>query len=112
MLLLHATPSRNLNSILKAGLLTAKSRGRRPAVWAAAPGRASWCLLHVCRKHHTPAERVILLQVDIPRRWLRRCKVRGLWFCRRDILPDRILGVVTFQELARSPVEESAAAGR
>jgi hypothetical protein len=43
-----------------------------------APGRASWCLLHVVKKHRTPAERVILLQIDVPRRWMRRCKVRGL----------------------------------
>jgi hypothetical protein len=106
MRLLHATPSRNLNAILAAGLLIAKSRGRLPAVWAASPGRAFWCVLHVVKRHHTPAERVILLEIDVPRRWLRRCKVAGLWYCTRDVPPERILGVVTFQELARSPVEE------
>jgi hypothetical protein len=45
--------------------------------------------------------------VDVSRRWLRRSK-RGLWYCPRDIPPERIRGVVTFAALARSPVEETA----
>ncbi len=106
MRLLHATPSRNLNSILKAGLLPRKSRGKLRAVWAASPGRASWCVLHVVQKHRSAAERVILLEIDVPRRWMRRCNVRGLWFCKRDVPPEFIRGVVTFKQIARSPVEE------
>jgi hypothetical protein len=34
MLLRHATLARNLNSILRRGLLTARSRGKLAAVWA------------------------------------------------------------------------------
>jgi hypothetical protein len=36
----HATPGRNLVSILRDGLLTAKSRGRLKAVWLHATGRS------------------------------------------------------------------------
>jgi RNA:NAD 2'-phosphotransferase (TPT1/KptA family) len=104
--LLHATPSRNLDSILKAGLLARKSRGRLRAVWAAAPSRASWCVLHVVKRHRTAAERVILLEIDVPRCWLRRCNVRGLWFCKRDVPPECIRGVVTFEQIACSPAED------
>ena len=34
MLLRHATLARNLNSILRRGLLCSKSRGKPPVVWA------------------------------------------------------------------------------
>jgi hypothetical protein len=50
---------------------------------------------------------VVILEVDVPRRWLRRSK-RGLWYSPRDIPPERIRGVVTFAALARSPVDETA----
>jgi hypothetical protein len=49
----------------------------------------------------------VILEIAVPRRWLRRSK-KGLWYCPRDILPERIRGVVTFGALARSPVEEPA----
>jgi hypothetical protein len=49
--------------------------------------------------------------VSVPRRWLRRSK-KGLWYCPRDVPPERIRGVITFGELSRSPVDETAATGR
>jgi hypothetical protein len=51
MLLRHATPARNLSSILHRGLLTRKSKGRLPVVWLHAPGKTSWTLLHTVRRH-------------------------------------------------------------
>ena len=53
-------------------------------------------------------EGVVILEIDVPRRWLRRSK-RGLWYCPRDIPPERIRGIVTFAALARSPVSGGAA---
>ena len=50
----------------------------------------------------------MILEIDVPRRWLRRSK-KGLWYCPRDIPPERIRGVVTFGALSRSPVEEATA---
>jgi hypothetical protein len=50
----------------------------------------------------------VILELDVPRSWLRRSK-KGLWYSPRDIPPERIRGVVTFAALARSPIEESAA---
>jgi len=38
--------------------------------------------------------------LDIPRRWLRRSARKRLWCCPRDIRPERIKGVLTFQEMA------------
>ena len=41
----------------------------------------------------------VVLEVDVPRSWLRRSK-KGLWYCTRDIPADRIRRVLAFTELA------------
>ena len=99
MLLRHATPARNLNSILRAGLLTSKSQGRLPAVWLCAAARASWAVLHTIRRHSGRVETTVVLEVDVPRSWLRKSK-KGLWYCTRDVPPWRIRRVLAFAELA------------
>jgi hypothetical protein len=42
---------------------------------------------------------VVILVVRVQRRWLRRSSL-NLWFCRRDIRPGRIVGVLEFAEIA------------
>jgi hypothetical protein len=98
MILRHATPARNLNSILRGGLLCSHSRGRLPVVWACSPARSSWVVLHVIRRHGGRVESTVVLEIEVPRRWLRRSK-RGLWYCPRDIAPERIRRVLSFAEL-------------
>ena len=78
MLLRHATPARNVPSIRRRGLLTGKSRGRRKVVWLHAPARSCWAVLHVAARHAGVAEAVVVLEIRVPRRWLRRGR-RGLW---------------------------------
>jgi hypothetical protein len=107
MLLRHATLARNLPSIIKAGLLTSKSQGKLPAVWLCSAAKTLWAAAHVVRRHGGRIESVVVLEIDVPRRWLRRSK-KGLWYCPRDIAADRIRGIITFGELTRSPVEEAA----
>jgi hypothetical protein len=107
MLLRHATLARNLNSILRGGLLCSHSQGKLPVVWACSPARSWWAVLHVIKRHGGWIESVVVLELDVPRSWLRRSK-KGLWYCPRDVPPDRIRHVLTFQELAGSPVEEPA----
>ena len=51
MKLRHATPARNLASILQRGLLTRKRKGRLPVVWLHAPGKTSWAQLHTVKRH-------------------------------------------------------------
>jgi hypothetical protein len=51
----------------------------------------------------------VILEVDVPRSWLRRNR-RGLWYCPRDIPASRIRGVITFAALARSALQETPAA--
>jgi len=100
MLVRHATLARNLPSILRAGLLTSKSEGKLPAVWFTCPTAASWAVLHVVKRHGGRVESVVILEFDVPRRWLRRSSRKRLWCSLRDIPPDRIRRVFTFQEIA------------
>ena len=93
MLLRHATPARNLDSIRRRGLLTAMSRGALPLIWLHAPGASLWAVPHVSRRHGVPAEAVVVLTVNVPRSWVRRNR-RGLWTCDRDIPPARIVGAL------------------
>jgi hypothetical protein len=103
----HATLARNLPGIIKAGLLASKSQGKRPLVWLCGRARTAWAALHVVKRHGGRVESVVILEIDVPQSWLRRSK-KGLWYCPRDVPPERIRGVVTFAALARSPVDEGA----
>jgi hypothetical protein len=108
MLLRHATLARNLASICRAGLLSSKSQGKLAAVWLHSPSCSAWAGWHTIRRHGGRIEGVVILEIDVPRSWLRRSK-KGLWYCPRDIPAERIRGVVTFAALARSPVAEVTA---
>ena len=104
MLLRHATPIKNLPAIQKAGLLTSKSKGKLPVVWLHSPGATHWALVHTCRRHHCRVQDVVVIEMSIPRKWLRRSR-KKLWACPRDIEPGRFRRVVLFQELSSSPLE-------
>ncbi len=99
MLLRHATPLRNLASIHRRGLLTAKSQGRLPAVWLHATSKTPWATIHTVERHKGRIENVAVLEIDVPRSWLRRSK-RGPWYCRRDIPVSRIRGLISFAAVA------------
>jgi hypothetical protein len=107
MLLRHATPARNVNNILKAGLLTARSKGKLAAVWVCSPARSRWAILHTIGRHGGRVESTVVLELDIPRAWLRRHR-KGLYFVPRDVPADRLRRVLTFQDMAASPVEGTA----
>ncbi len=110
MLLRHATLAKNLPGILRAGLLCSKSRGKKPVVWACAPGKTAWACLHVIRRHGGKAQEVVVLEIDAPRGWLKRHggAAKGLWYSPRDIPPQHIRGIITFGELSRSPLKAEA----
>ncbi len=99
MILRHATPARNLSSILRLGLLCSYSRGKLPVVWACSPARSSWAVLHVIRRHGGRVETTVVLEIDVPRSWLRKNR-KGLWYSARDVPAERIRRVLSFAELA------------
>jgi hypothetical protein len=95
MKLRHATPARNLASIHRRGLLTAKSQGRLPVVWLHAANRSPWAVLHTMRRHG--CKDVIVFEIDVPRSWLTRSKA-GLWYTNRDVPPGRIQGIIAVED--------------
>jgi hypothetical protein len=101
----HATPARNLGSILRSGLLCAKSPGRLPVVWLHTPGKTFWAMTHTVRRHGGRIQDVVTLKAEVPRRWLRRSR-RGLWYAVRDVPPACFRRVWRFAELSASPAAE------
>jgi hypothetical protein len=76
------------------------SRGKLPAVWLGSPAACSWAAIHVSRRHKARIEDVIVLEVSVPRSWLRRSRKR-LRYSLRDIPATRISRhVIAFSELA------------
>ena len=103
MILRHATAERRLASILRGGIDPAYSRGRILAGWLHAASSTSWAVLHVERRHQVRGSQVVVLEVDVPRSWLRRWG-KGLWYCTRLIPPERFRRVIRFGEVSASPV--------
>jgi hypothetical protein len=99
---------KNLSSIRRAGLLCSKSAGRLPVVWLHAPSKSAWAMLHTVKRHGGQIEAVVVIELNVPRRWLRKSR-RGLWYCRRDIPPFRFRKVSNFAELAGPSVDEKPA---
>jgi len=99
MLMRHATLKRNLASIRRLGLLTAKSQGKRKVVWLHTACKSEWAALHTVKRHGGRVENVVILEIDVPRSWLRRSQ-RGLRYSLRDVPPQRIRGVIDFAALS------------
>jgi hypothetical protein len=108
MLLRHATPRRNLPSINARGLLCAKSKGKLAVVWLHSPAATPWAAWHTYKRHGGRPENIVILELDVPRTWLRRNR-RRLWYSTLDIPAGRIRRLIDFGELAASPVEAPAA---
>jgi hypothetical protein len=99
MLLRHATLRRSLPGIGRHGLLCRKSLGLKKVIWLHAPGKSAWALLHTVRRHGGRIEDVVILELDIPRGWLRKSK-RGLWYSVRDIPFGRVVRLIDFATTA------------
>jgi hypothetical protein len=67
---------------------------------------------HVLRRDGGRAQQVVVLEVAVPRSWLKRHGVagKGLWYSVRDVPTRHIRRVLTFGELSRSPAEVPASA--
>jgi hypothetical protein len=105
MLLRHATLLRNVPNIQRKGLLCSKSQGRLSVVWLHAASKSAWATLHTIKRHGGKVEGVAILEADVPRGWLRRSR-KGLWYCPRDIPPERFGRLITFTELAGRSIDD------
>jgi hypothetical protein len=99
MILRHATLRKFLPGIERQGLLCAKSLGKLKVVWLHAPGKSAWALLHTVRRHGGRIEDVVVLEIDVPRGWLRKSR-RRLWYSVRDIPFGRMVRLIDFASAA------------
>jgi hypothetical protein len=86
----HASPTKNIPSILRHGLLTSKSQGKRKAIWLHRPSCSGWAAVHTARRHHVAIEAVCIIEVEVPRGQLRKSGKPGVWYTTEDIGPERL----------------------
>jgi hypothetical protein len=91
MKLYHATTRTALDSIKNEGLCVryAGADKRIKAVWLHTRSTSAWALLHTQRRHAASLEELVVVEVNIPRSWLKRFKT-GLWYTSNDIPPARL----------------------
>ena len=89
----HATLRQSLPRILMEGLDPQRATGKQPLVWLHTPSRTPWAILHTTKRHRVAMAEVVVLDVQVPRSWLRRAW-RGLWVCDR-LIPLTQLRVLT-----------------
>ena len=101
MILYHATPKRNLDSIRKHGLDPKRAAGKVKGVWLHTESRKPWAILHTIKRHRLQSfDDVVILKCKIPRSKLTR-RGRGLWTT-ESIIDD--VKVVDFGSVTESPV--------
>lgn len=93
VVLRHATPARNIPSILARGLDPAFSRGMLRVCWLHTSSRTTWAIPHVAERHQPDQGTIVVLKVAVPRRWLCR-RDKGTWACDRVIAPSKIVSVL------------------
>ncbi len=100
----HATPRNNVPSINQMGLLTRFATGKMPAIWFHTASLTPWSILHTSTRKGCQAEHVTVLELNVPRSWLRKAGKSGLWYAKRDIPASCIVRVVPLEETAASPL--------
>jgi hypothetical protein len=88
----HATPARNVPSIVRRGLLPSLALGKLKAVWLHTPSRSAWAVAHVAERHHVQEDLVCVLSLLVPRSQLRK-RGRGVWVAARPVSPEWIVSV-------------------
>ena len=101
MILYHATPKANLDSIHQHGINPEYSKGKEACIWYHTKSRRHWAILHVAKRHNCTLDDIAIITVQIPRRRLQR-KRRGLWTTTETLTPIRITDAA---ELAASPYD-------
>ena len=101
----HATLRQHLPSILAAGLDPSRATDTPACVWLHTPGQTPGAVLHVVERYDVPLADVILLDVQVPRRWLQRVEY-GWWTCDRVIAPARLRVGESGEDVAASPLPE------
>lgn len=103
MILYHATPKSNLESITANGLDPALAIGKIKGVWLHTKSKTPWAVLHTANRHSISTDDVVVLEVEVPRKHLTR-RWRGLWTS--AVMIRNFKRIITGTEIAESPVQE------
>ena len=63
-------------------------------------------MLHTVKRHGGRVEDVVILEVEVPRSWLRRNRKR-LWYSTSDVPFARIKRTISFAEIAGPSVDDA-----
>ena len=90
----HATIRQALASIQAQGLLVSKAdaTAKIKGCWLHTPAQSAWAVVHTIRKHGAALEDVVVIEVIVPRKNLKRFRT-GLWYSVQDV-PATALGIV------------------
>jgi hypothetical protein len=99
----HATPRRNLPSILTAGIDPKYHKCARPEVWLHSACRTAWAILHAAQRHQVSTDDIAIITVRVPRQWLVRRR-RCVWTVNCRIPSALILSVNPRAALAEANV--------
>lgn len=90
----HATTWMNYVTIAMEGIQVeaCDPRATRRAIWLHQPSKTAWAIIHTQARHHVPLEEVMVLEVAIDRRSVKR-HGSGLWYVEEDIPASAIRGV-------------------
>jgi hypothetical protein len=93
MILRHATTTARYAAIQEQGLLVRKAdpQAKIKGCWLHSASNSPWACLHTLRKHGARLEDVVVVEVDVPRSWLKRFR-SGLWYTTQDIPASRLTG--------------------
>ena len=72
MRLRHATPASNLQSIQAQGLRPDLAVGKIKGCWLHSPAKTPWALLHTQQRKGAALDGLVVLEVTVPRSWLKR----------------------------------------
>ena len=103
MILYHATPKANLDSIKRHRINPDYSQGKEACIWYHTKSRRHWAILYTSKRHGIPLDDIAILTVQVPRAKLKRRR-RGLWTTHETINPIMITDAA---ELAASPFERT-----
>ncbi len=88
----HATPRRNLPSILSGGIDPKYHMCVRPEVWLHSACKTAWAILHTGQRHQVSTGDIAVVTVRVPRQWLVRRR-RCVWTVDCRIPPAFIVSV-------------------
>lgn len=90
MKIYHATHRDNVTGCLRAGMKADLATGRTPAVWGCTRQFIEAAVLHAANKRKVRLRDIVVLELDVPRKWVKRFCVPGMVYVPCDVPRERV----------------------